>query len=444
MATSKKRVHILTAVNAANVSKSGSTYTIAAACGAVDEIVMNGVYYAAAELAKGAPTLTDKPAPIGHPKNAAGQYISANSGDALLTAYAGVVCRNGRHTGGRTLADLEINAAQAKAHPKGDKVIAWAEAAVNGENPEPMHVSTGLFADMVDEAGEVGGKKYTRRATNIRYDHLALLPDGGGAGTPEQGVGMFNDGEGGLQEVETFAINTEPEDKRAAGLLRWLNRLVGNGASDLSFDQITSLLYAALPKGAWLREVFDRYVVWCDESTGKCYRQDYSVASDGSSVAFAGQAVEVTRRVEYVPVTNHREADNVKDTILAALNAAGIAVAGLTDAQLLTAYNALQAKPHTDALTAANSKLAEIEQAANAARDAELTTLATELATNSKSLTAADFKAMGLARCKELKAVAAPIVVGNTGTGKADDEFSSYDCNALIDAAGKPPVAAAH
>ena len=79
----RKRVHILTAVNAANVSKSGSTYTIANVCGAVDDIVMNGMLYPADELVKSAPTLNQKPAPAGHPKNSAGQFISATNGEAV-------------------------------------------------------------------------------------------------------------------------------------------------------------------------------------------------------------------------------------------------------------------------------------------------------------------------------------------------------------------------
>jgi hypothetical protein len=137
----------------------------------------------------------------------------------------------------------------------------------------------------------------------------------------------------------------------------------------------------------------------------------------------------VIRKVEYEPITNSQKDDTVKPKILAALNAAGIQTDGLDDGQLLGAYNALVAKPHTDALTAANSKLAALELAANAAADAELTTLATSLAVNT-SLTPADFKAMGLARCKELAAAgkAAPVVVGNTRTDA--DEFAGYDINA--------------
>ncbi|MEJ1935458.1 hypothetical protein WDZ92_35115, partial [Nostoc sp. NIES-2111] len=83
---STKRVHIRTAVNAANVSKAGSVYTIRDVCGAVDGIVMNSVLYPADQLAAGAKTMEGRPAPAGHPKNAAGQAISAPNGDALLTS----------------------------------------------------------------------------------------------------------------------------------------------------------------------------------------------------------------------------------------------------------------------------------------------------------------------------------------------------------------------
>jgi DnaJ-domain-containing protein 1 len=432
-----KRVHILSTVNASNVSKTatehGDFYIVSNVCGAVDDIIMNGVLYAGADLAKGAHTLTNCPAPIGHPKNAAGQYISANSADALLTAYAGAVCRNGRHRGGRTETDVEVNSRQALANPKGEKLVAWCAAAVNGEQPEPMHVSTGLVADMIPEAGERDGKKYTRRATNIRYDHLALLPEGRGAGTPEQGVGMFNDGTGDLQEVEVITINTEPEDKRTKGLMKWITRLLGNSSADLSHEEISTALYKSLPEGAWLRRVYDRYAIWTDRD-GKLWKQDYSVSSDGASVAFSGSAAEVAEKVEYETV--NQEGDTVKETILAALNAAGIATAGLDDAALLAAYNAHVSKPHKDALAATNSKLAAMELAANAAAEAELTTLATELAVNT-SLKPEDFKAMGLERCKELKAAnakAAPVLPGAVNTGNAgDDPYLNYPDNPGFD-----------
>lgn len=426
---SQKRVHILSTVNAANVSKAGSVYTIRDVCGAVDGIVMNRMAYPGDQLAAGAASLEGKPAPAGHPKNAAGQFISAANGEALFHAYVGAYAKNARHEGGRTLVDVVVNEAQAKAHPDGAKLIERLDAAIANTNAEPIHVSTGLYCEPITANGESNGKPYDRIATQIRYDHLAILLNERGAGTPEDGVGMFLNAAGQPEEVETVTVNTAPEDKRSAGLMRWVNRLLGNGSGDLSFDAITSRLYEQLQvvqKDAWLREVFDRYAIWT-AGDGRLWKQDYTVSSDGS-VAFAGTAVEVTRKVQYEPVTN-QERDPMKDQILAALNAAGIAVAGLDDAALLTAYNALQAKPHKDALVAANSQLAAIQLQANAAADAELTALATELAVNT-SLKPEDFKAMGLARCKELKAnaKAAPVLPGAAGM-KAGDEFASYDIN---------------
>lgn len=425
MAT-KKRVHILSAVNAANVSKSGSTYTIANVCGCVDDLVMNGMLYPADQLADGVATLNGKPAPAGHPKDAEGRFISATNGDALLTAYVGAICRNARHEGGRTLVDVVVNEAQAKAHPDGAKLVERLDAAISGNNADPIHVSTGLFVQPIQANGESRGKKYDRIATGLQYDHLAILLNERGAGTPEEGVGMFLNAAGQPEAVESVQVNVEPEDRRFEGLTGWVRKLLGNG-SELSFDQISSGLYKTLPDRAWLTEVYARYAIWSD-ADGKLWKQDYSVGSDGS-VAWSGTAEEVRREVKYETVTN-LERDPMKDKILAALNAAGIKTEGLDESALLAAYNTLVSKPHVDALTAANSKVAQFEAAANAAAEAELTTLATELAANSKALTAADFKAMGLARCKELKANAgaAPVVPGFAGNAGADP-YATYPDN---------------
>jgi hypothetical protein len=243
---------------------------------------------------------------------------------------------------------------------------------------------------------------------------------------------MFLNAAGQPEEVEAATLTTGPEDRRSAGLMRWIQRLVGNSSADLSFEAITSALYTLMGKDCWVREVFDRYAIWTDAS-GRLWRQDYTVSSSGS-VAFAGTAIEVSRKVEYEPI-NNREDDPVKQQILAALNAAGIDTAGLDDDKLLAAYNAHITQPVAAKLTAANSKLAEIEIAANAAADAELTTIATALAVNT-SLTVADFKAMGLARCKELQAnaaKAAPVLPGTTPTPTPADEFASYSINALME-----------
>lgn len=427
----RQRVHIVSAVNAANVSKEGATYTIRGVCGAVDDIVMNGMLYPGAELAAGAPTLEGKPAPAGHPKNSAGQYISALNGEALASAWAGAYCRNARHEGGRTLCDVVVNEAQAKAHPDGQLLLQRLDAAISGENVDPIHVSTGVFVEAIEANGESRGKKYTRIATKPSYDHLAILLHQNGAGTPADGVGMWLNAEGAETEVERVELSTAPEDKRAAGLMRWVRKLLGN-ATDLSFDQISSGLYKTLQDGQWLVEVYDRFAIYSDRD-GALWRQDYSVSSDGS-VAWTGSAVQVRREVTYTTVTN-QERDPMKDLIVAALNSAGITTAGKTDQQLLQDFEALKAHPVQQALNAANSKIAEFEQRERAAADAEATSLATELAANS-SLTVDDLKKLGVQRLKELKTVgakAAPVLPGASGSGgKAADEFAGYDLNAAL------------
>ncbi|MDT7834971.1 hypothetical protein [Aquabacterium sp. OR-4] len=444
MAHKRQRVHIRSVVNAANVSKAGSTYTVRDVCGAVDDLVMNGMLYGGDQLAAGAASLEGRPAPAGHPKDGQGRYISALSGNALLTAYAGAVCTNARHEGGRTLVDVVINEAQARAHPDGAKLIERLDAAINGVNADPIHVSTGVLVQAIAANGESRGKKYSRIATNLQYDHLAFLLHESGAGTPADGVGMFVNSDGTEAEIEAVTVNTDPEDRRGDGALAWarqqLRRLLGNKGDDLSFDAISSALHQGLPDGSWLREVFDRYAVWTDRD-GKLYRQDYTVSSDGS-VAWAGTAVEVTRKVSYEEVFNHQrqEHDPVKPLILAALNAAGVSTEGLDDAAILAAYNKLAAQPAETKLTAANSKLAELEANAQAAEKAELDTLAGKLATNSKAgLTADDFKAMGLKRCRELAAnatgttgTAAPVTPGGSGEG-ATNELATYSLNAHLD-----------
>ncbi len=240
----KTRIHILSAVNAANVSKTGSLYTIKDVCGAVDGIVMNSALYPAEELRNSAASLDGKPAPAGHPKDGSGRYISALNGSALLNAYIGSVCTNARHEGGRTLVDIMVNEAQAKAHPDGAKLIERLDAAITGNNADPIHVSTGLFCKMLTANGESGGKKYSRIATGIQYDHLAILLNERGAGTPADGVGMFLNADGQEVEVETVEVNEQAIDRRFEGVTGWIRKLLGN--SDLSFDQIYEGLRSVL------------------------------------------------------------------------------------------------------------------------------------------------------------------------------------------------------
>lgn len=431
-----KRVHILSVVNAANVSKDGNTYTIKDVVGAIDNIVMNSRLYPADQLAAGVSSLEGKPAPAGHPKDSQGRAISALNGEALASAWIGSYVRNARHEAGRTIADVVVNEAQARAHPDGAKLVERLDAAIAGTNTEPIHVSTGLMMDPIIANGESRGKKYSSIVTNIRYDHLAILLNEKGAATPDDGVGMFLNAAGESEQVEEVIINAEPEDMRARGLMGWIKRLIGN-ESDMSFDDIANKLRDALPANSWLREVYSKYVIYVTEAPGRdsaYYRQDYAIDSAGS-LSLLGSPVEVTRRVEYKPVETNERTDAVKQQILAALNQAGINSDGMDDSALLSAYNALITKPAADALTAANAKLAQIEANAAAAEAAELDKLAAQMAVNS-ALTADDLKALGLKRLREIQASAqgaAPVLTSNSAT-KTASEFAGYSINQHLEA----------
>lgn len=420
----KKQVHMELVANAANVSKANGVYMIKNACGVVDDIVMNERLYPSKECKEGARSLEGKPCPIGHPKNRNGQYISATHGEALQSSYAGAVCHNARHEGGRTVTYILVNEAQARAHPEGIKLVERLDEAIAGTSSDAIHLSTGLELTEIEANGESLGKKYTRIATNLKYDHLAILLNEQGAGTPAQGVGMFLNSEGQAEEVETVTVNALPEDKRYEGLTGWIRKLLGN--SELSFEQINDGIRKLLPEHAYVQEVFVRYVVWYSYRTKEMFRQDYSVGSDGS-VAFTSDPIEVIREVKYKLVENSEtKDDSVKTHILAALNAAGIQTAGLDDTQTLAAYNALIVKPHQEATNAANAKVATFEANAKAAENAEILTLATEMAVNS-SLAVDDLQKLGLARLKEIKGnskVAAPIVLGAPA---AQVDASRYD-----------------
>ena len=108
----------------------------------------------------------------------------------------------------------------------------------------------------------------------------------------------------------------------------------------------------------------------------------------------------------------------MKEKITAALNAAGINSAGMSDDDCLAAYAAIQTKPIQDKLTAANEKIATFEAEKVAAVNAQKKTLADKLAVNS-SLTADDYMLMPLERLEALNAKAAPVQTAHNSGGAA-------------------------
>ena len=241
------RVNVVTTINQSQVTRKGRRTIIKDVVPIVDDICMNDIFYPAGEINRSFESIEDTPAPIGHPMDEAGNYISANSGKGLLDFYAGAVNTNVRKVGEKVLMDIEINEEQAWAHQKGVELM----EALDAKNP--IHLSTGLFLNTKESRGlDVNGKEYNYVGSDFDFDHVAILLDEPGAATPEQGVGMFVNAKGDKKQVEFahLVINSDNvNDELDAGffkkLKRWLstNNLLAN-EEDMELEKMKKALKA--------------------------------------------------------------------------------------------------------------------------------------------------------------------------------------------------------
>lgn len=197
----KTRVNILTAINAASVTINrteidGEKYAIIKnVLWMTDGVVLNGGLYAAEDNEKGYPSMDGRIMPFRHPE-VNGEYVaisqldSADVAVALGKHYGGVHAQNVRKAGSDYFVDVMINERVANAHEDGVLLLNWVGKVENGEKPEPIHMSTGLMTNRVQANGESRGKKYTWRAANQQYDHLAILFHENGAGGDEIAIAV--------------------------------------------------------------------------------------------------------------------------------------------------------------------------------------------------------------------------------------------------------------
>lgn len=148
---------------------------------AKDESVLNGILYTRSELDASMDTLDQTPAPLGHPVDNAGDFLSARDVKALNGFYFGAYNENPRRDGNRILVDKVINVKRAKENEMGRRVL----DAIN--QGDPIHTSTGLLCNIEDCQESVA--QFVAR--NILFDHDAILLDEPGAATPEEGIGMM-------------------------------------------------------------------------------------------------------------------------------------------------------------------------------------------------------------------------------------------------------------
>lgn len=362
------------AINASNISTTTINgqehYVIRGAVPIVDDIVMNGGLYPAEEINNSYQTMEGKLMPLPHPM-VDGKYVSANDPRAINTYHVGAWAQNVSKSGDQVVMDVYINKAVAETKPDGKRLINRLDEMIAGTNTDPIHLSTGLLTNKEKKAGESKGKKHSWIARNMQFDHIAILLDEPGAGTPEEGVGMFVNADGQEGEVETASL-IDAANSLKDGLLNKVKFFLTHN-SDVSFDEIYQMLREAIrtPSGS---DVY-RYVVtvWPDkfiyEEGNKLFQQKYLI--DDSTVTLVGEPLEVVRKPTEYEIKTNGENDPMKELIINALQAAGKPTEGKSDAELMDAYNQMKAdeaaakKNGDEEIDPATGKPKKKEQATN-------------------------------------------------------------------------------
>lgn len=171
----------------------------------VDDIVMNGIFYPADEINKSYMTLNDNLMPLDHPR-INNEHVSALNPQAINNFYIGAWGRNVRKSNDRVLMDAYIDRKFAESTEKGRMLVNRLDDMMNGKNTAPIHVSTGLTYTPDNQSGSSKGKRYKSIARNMKFDHVAILPDKQGAATPDDGVGIFVNSDGEKSPIENVSL----------------------------------------------------------------------------------------------------------------------------------------------------------------------------------------------------------------------------------------------
>lgn len=338
------------AINAANISTEtidGDEHiVIRGVVPVVDDVVMNGGLYPAAEINKSYQTLEGNQMPLGHPK-IGGEYVSASNPRAVNKFHIGAWAENVRKDGDRVVMDMKINKRYAESTEKGKRVLTRIEEMQANSGAEPIHVSTGLLLSREQNKGKSKGKSYSWVARNMRFDHVAILLDEPGAATPDDGVGIFVNADNSTEEVETETVDlTSAANCTQEGLLNKTKFFFTN-ASNFSFDDIQRAIGEKLREGRsddnwlWPESVWPDTFVYRDDS--RYFKQKYLIDDDGAA-QFVGEPVEVVRKQPEYEIKTNGEENPMKDLIINALKAAGKPTEGKSDTELMDAYNQMAAE----------------------------------------------------------------------------------------------------
>lgn len=258
------------------------------------------VLYKEEELSRYPEAWNGRVVPLYHPTDDDGQPMTANSPEQWearkLGWLFGVNVVKEADQNGQQLAKMKATAWLSKKdlEEKAPEVLRALQEGLM------LEVSTGLFSDWAIANGMWNGEQYDMIATNIRPDHLAILPGQQGACSIEDGAGIPR-------------VNSKQGDNDKKSLWQKLKAWVGgvDNAEMSHWDmeealrQIIRGKYNSENTYARVEDVYDDYFLYSYEDSSsaaeeRIFKQSYT-AADGD-VQLVGEPQEVKIKKEIVPV----------------------------------------------------------------------------------------------------------------------------------------------
>jgi hypothetical protein len=474
-------VSVVNQVNSATIRReiqNGESYIVVPSATLPDDVVMNGGLYPADEIEKSFMTLEGTHVPIEHPQDDQGQYISAGAPAAMRRGYLiGAENRNAKRESGRVYVEKWIPERIANGCDKGKRLIDRLNAIMKGQG-EPIHTSTGILLERetVTETTAANGQKYNWIARNMYFDHDAILLDSIGAATPDQGVGIGVNSasiDGQVIEHLLFVNSTgldmagSPQAKireleqQIAPMREKLQAAIGEYLEAVKeLDDAKEDLAEITGNGdkayvyveSWND---DTVIYWCDSGY---YSIGYKLESE--KVLLTSEPARVKVETKFVSAMNaalrwctslfaadKKPAYNAKDEkvnisnegssmklLIDALNAKGVKTDGMTDEQVLAAYNNMLSGSADQVVQAVNAaikpladELASVKAQLQANAEAGKTGMVADLVAKDIGLSETALKALELNELQSLHTkhckIAAPGITGayNQQRSAADD-----------------------
>jgi len=243
------------------------------------------------------------PIVIYHPEQD-GHGISANNPEVLEKSKVGFVFYS----------HVEDNKLKAEAWLDEEKLKVVSNATLLAINAgKTMELSVGVFTENEEIAGEFNGIKYNAIARNHRPDHLALLPDGVGACSLDNGCGMGVNkmkGENNVNKVEALKV---VRDSNYSVIAIGVNMAQGlKQKLDQLYDLVRTLRIPSDADGnggtwTYLEEAYDTFLIYSveDQKGSKYFKCNYQFPVTEGLPEFVGNPIEVVRKVEFEPIINN-------------------------------------------------------------------------------------------------------------------------------------------